>query len=93
MPKHKNQLQLYRRRMRFSQEMVARMLGDCSRSTVARFEDGGQFPSLLTALRLEILYRVPIAFCYPEMYNRLRDSLRAAEQTMFPPNAQQGVLF
>jgi|NGEPerStandDraft_6_1074524.scaffolds.fasta_scaffold652530_1 transcriptional regulator with XRE-family HTH domain len=95
MTKYKNQLQLYRHRMRLSQEQVVKLLGsETSRYRLSRFETGFQLPPLKVALALEILFRVPIAFCYPEMYHEMRDHLRTAEAQMLPAMSQtQGALF
>jgi transcriptional regulator with XRE-family HTH domain len=95
MTKYKNRLQLYRHRMRLSQDQVVDLLGnEVSRYRLSRFENGFVLPSLRIALALEILYRVPIAFCYDEMYHELRDRLREAEEAhAFPAPQTQGVLF
>ena len=70
MTKNKNRLQLYRHRMRLSQDQAVDLLGnEVSRYRLSRFENGFVLPSLRVALELEILYRVPIAFCYDEMYH------------------------
>jgi hypothetical protein len=36
-------------------------------------------PPLSTALRLEIIYRVPVAFLFPHMYDDLRIRIRDKE--------------
>lgn len=95
MPKYKNQLQLYRHRMRLSQDQVIKLLqNSVSRCQLSRFENGLQLPPLNTALALEILYRVPIAFCYTEMYQEMRERLRSLEAEMARSIPQtQNVLF
>ena len=79
---HKNQLVIYRRRMRFSQKQVAALLGHQSTSMLSRYESGRSLPPLLTALRLEILYRIPVAFLYTEMYRHLKEEVRSLEEQM-----------
>jgi transcriptional regulator with XRE-family HTH domain len=86
MSKYKNELQIYRRRMRFSQKQASMILGYGVRSKLSRLEAGRRLPDLETALPLEILYRVPIAFCYPRLYQELRNSLRLAERAVLGLN-------
>src|SRR5438046_2196497 len=90
-----NRLVVYRRRMGFSQKQVSKFLGHQDTSMVSRYERGFSFPPLLTAFRLEILYRVPVAFLYPSLYDELRNQLRKQEsalasigqQSLFPVTA------
>ncbi len=70
----------YRRRMGFSQRHVAELAGYLTPSEISRFEHGERLPSLLMALKLEIIYRVPVAFLYQDLYLRLRDSIREKEE-------------
>lgn len=84
-PKQKpqpNQLVLYRRRMGFSQKHVAQLLGHKDASLLSHYERGRRLPTLLTALRLEIVYRVPVAFLYRDLYEELREEIRAQEEEM-----------
>ena len=76
---NKNRLVLYRRRMQFTQKQVARLLGHADTSMLSRYERGRSLPPLAMALRLEIIYRVPVAFLYGGMYEQLRDEVRAEE--------------
>ncbi len=77
-----NRLWKYRKRLGFSQRKVATLLGHLTSNHVSDYEAGRRRPSLTTALKLEILYRVPVAFLFPEEYRRLRDVLRAREERM-----------
>ena len=88
--KHPNSLLQYRRRLGYTQEQVAQLLGLKSRSLLSRMELGHSLPRLLTALQLAVLYRVPVDFLYYEIYLALRDEIRAREQMSAPPH--QGVL-
>ena len=80
--KHQNNLLLYRRRMGFSQKHVARLLGHPNNEMLSRYERGRSLPPLLTALRLEIIYRVPVAFLYGRAYDAMREKIRATEQRL-----------
>src|SRR5712664_3677676 len=60
-----NRLWQYRKRMGFSQEQVATIVGHVSRDLISHYERGKRMPSLTTAMKLEIVYRVPISFLFP----------------------------
>ncbi len=74
-----NRLWRYRRRCGLSQQQVAELAGYLTPSDISRFERGERVPSLLMALKLEIIYRVPVAFLYQDLYLRLRDGIREKE--------------
>ena len=80
--KLKNDLLLVRRKRGLSRKQVAALLGYRSTSTIARIEQGRLIPRLHTLLRLEILYRLPIAYLYSELYASLRDELRQQEASL-----------
>jgi transcriptional regulator with XRE-family HTH domain len=68
----RNRLWRYRRRSGLSQQQVANLAGYLSPSDISRFERGERLPSLLMALKLEIIYQAPVAFLYEDLYLRLR---------------------
>jgi transcriptional regulator with XRE-family HTH domain len=76
-----NNLVLYRRRMGFTQRHVARLLGRCDATMIAHYEHGRALPPLAVALSLEIIYRVPVAFLFPRMYEDLKRRIRADEES------------
>ena len=77
--KHPNSLMHYRRRMGFTQEQVAHFLGHKSRNVLSSVEQGYSLPSLETALKLGIVYRVPVDFLYHDKYIALRNEIRERE--------------
>ena len=77
-----NDLVLYRRRMGFSQKQVARLIGQRDTSMVSHYEHGRALPPLAVALGLEIIYRVPVAFLFPGMYDELRRKIRHDEESL-----------
>ena len=77
-----NSLILYRRRMGLSQKQVARLLGHRDTSMISHYEHGRALPPLAMALRLEIVYRVPVAFLFPAMYDALKRQIREHEETL-----------
>lgn|ERR1035437_2423806 len=80
-----NQLVVYRRRMGFSQKQVARLLGHSNSVKLSTYEKGLSIPSFQTALSLEIIYRVPVAFLYPTLYDELRNHIRGLEARLPRP--------
>jgi len=77
-----NNLVLYRKRMGFTQKQVARLLGQRDTSMVSHYEQGRALPPLGVALRLEIVYRVPVAFLFPNMYDELKRQIRQQEESL-----------
>src|SRR5690349_2829381 len=55
-----NYLRTYRRRLRFSQDEVAFLLGTKSGTKVSRYEQGMREPTLETALAYEIVFGTPL---------------------------------
>lgn len=87
--KHPNSLLLYRRRMGFSQKHVARLLGK-DIAMLSRYEKGTSLPPILIALRLGIIYRVPVEFLYGTVYEVMREEIRSEEEKLMVP--KQAVL-
>jgi transcriptional regulator with XRE-family HTH domain len=81
-----NNLVLYRRRMGFSQKQVARLLGHRDTSMVSHYEHSRALPPLAVALGLEIIYRVPVAFLFPSMYDALKRQIRHDEECLAGPS-------
>src|SRR5438093_9937712 len=79
---HGNHLWKYRKRMGFSQPQAAAILGYVNATQISLFEHGRKLPSFRTALKLELVYRVPVAFLFPELYGRLKATLRAREERL-----------
>ena len=77
-----NSLVLYRRRMGFSQKQVARLLGHRDASMVSHYEHSRALPPLMVALSLEIVYRTPVAFLFPAMYDELKRRIRQEEESL-----------
>ena len=68
--------------MGLTQEQVARLLGQADTTMISHYEHGRVLPPLPTALRLEIIYRVPVAFLFPAMYADLKQSIRHQEEIL-----------
>lgn len=65
--------------MGFTQRTAARLIGYHCAGDVCHYERGDKLPSLMTALKLEIIYRTPVAFLFPDLYARLKEGLRKRE--------------
>lgn len=70
-----NQLLVIRKRLGLSRKQVAAALG-YGPLTIARHEQGKLIPPLHTLLQLEILYHLPVAYLYQDLYAELRADLR-----------------
>jgi len=77
--KIKNDLWTYRKKIGFSQKKAAYFAGLKS-SDLSRYENGVKLPNLLNALKLEIVYRTPVAFLFGELYERLKEEVRKREE-------------
>ncbi len=80
----KNSLWAARQRMGFSQKSVARALGLRRTSVLSRYEHGERIPGLVNALKLEIVYRMPVAFLFRDLYSNLKNEVREREERMRP---------
>lgn len=49
---------------------------------VSRYERGRSVPPLVTALRLEIIYRIPVAFLFSALYSELKTQIRSQEEQL-----------
>jgi len=49
---------------------------------ISHYERGRTVPPLPVALRLEIIYRVPVAFLFPGMYDELKRKIRGDEECL-----------
>lgn len=65
--------------MRLSQKTVAKLLGYGDSSTLSVYESGRSMPSLIVAFRLAIVLRIPVEFLYPDLYDSLKNQIRAEE--------------
>ena len=84
--KNQNRIEVYRRRMRLGAKRVALLLGHKDSSVLAHYERGKRLPSLINALRLSIILRIPVEFLYPVLYERFREHIRAKEEQLARPS-------
>ena len=68
--------------MGFTQAQAAAIIGNVSERHIGHWEAGRKLPGLMTALKLELVYRVPIAFLFTELHARLKAELRTREDRL-----------
>jgi len=79
-----NDLVHYRKRMRFTQLQVMSILGWKNKKGLTQIESGKVVPTLTTALKLAIIYRVPVEFLFANFHRRLLQQVRSREQSLAP---------
>lgn len=72
----------YRKRMRFTQNEVIRLLGWKNPKGLIKIESGAVVPTLRTAFKLSIIYRVPVEFLFSSAYQKLREQVRTREMQL-----------
>jgi len=83
-------LHYVRKRRRMSQKQVAHLIGHRDVTMLSKYERGLLAPSLRTALKLTLLYRMPIHEIFVEEFSRARDELTEQIATV---RTNQPVLF
>lgn len=73
--KQPNRLWLARKRRGLEQKQVTYLLDHKSIDQLSRYEQGARLPSLENALKLEIIYGVPLRFLYKEISAKLEDEV------------------
>lgn len=73
--KQPNRLWLARKRRGLEQKQVTYLLDHQTIDQLSRYEQGARLPSLENALKLEIIYRVPLRFLYQELFAKLEDEV------------------
>lgn len=70
-----NNLWAYRRKKDLSQKRVAFFLRQKTSSQISHYERGAKHPNLRNALKLEIIYDVPVAFLYRDLFRELKEEI------------------
>lgn len=74
----------YRKRLRFTQLQVLSILGWKNKKGLCQIESGKVVPTLTTAMKLAIIYRVPVEFLYSGLHRKLLHQIRGREQSLVP---------
>jgi transcriptional regulator with XRE-family HTH domain len=77
-----NKLWTYRKKKGLSQKRVAFLIAQKTSSQLSHYERGDKRPNLVNALKLEILYRVPVAYLFHELYDELREDIHTRESSL-----------
>ena len=78
----KNYLWTYRKKIGLSQKRVAYFLGLNGTNDLSRWEHGVKAPNLVNVLKLEIVYRIPVAFLFGDLYERIKKEIRGREEKL-----------
>ncbi|HEX8459224.1 MAG TPA: helix-turn-helix domain-containing protein [Pyrinomonadaceae bacterium] len=70
-----NRLWLARKRRSLEQKQVAYLLNHPGIDQISRYEQGIRLPSLAIALKLEIIYGVPLRLLFKELFDSLEDEV------------------
>ena len=68
--------------MGLSQKRAAYFMGLKRTNDLSRYEHGVKLPGLINALKLEIVYRTPVAFLFGDLYERLKKEIRKREDKL-----------
>lgn len=71
-------LALRRKRLGYEQKQIAALLGHKSTQQISRYETGQRIPSLKEALKLSLLYNLPITVLFDRHLRRCREELERA---------------
>lgn len=74
--KTRNRLWLARKRIGLQQKQIAALLNHQTVDQVSRYEKDLRLPTLETALRLEIIFGVPLRVLFQDRYEKLEDDVR-----------------
>jgi len=74
-----NSLWSFRKKQGLPQKRVSFFLGHKASSQLSHYERGRKLPGLMNALRLEIIYQVPVASLFADLYQALQEEIRARE--------------
>ena len=77
-----NYLRMYRKHAGFTHSDVGRLLGQKSRGSVRRHEDGG-LPTLDAAIAYEVIYGKPIKELFKGRYEEIESDVRARAAEVF----------
>ena len=79
-----NKLWIVRKRAGYLQKWVAAMLGQRAPSMVSAYEKGSKLPSFETAIKLELVYQIPLSELFPNLYSELAREVEEAKRNHAP---------
>lgn len=79
--KHKNHLFFVRKKSSLGQKQIAALLGHKTIDQISRYERGVRMPSLKTALKLQIIYHLPINILFQGYFNKCLEEIEVKAET------------
>lgn len=86
---YKNQLALVRHRRAIEQKQVAVLLGHKGIDQLSRYERGVKLPSLKAALKLGLIYKIPIRVLLDGYLNTCREEIKREEEKLNKPSRER----
>jgi len=86
---YKNQLSLARRRRAIEQKQVSALLGHKGVDQLSRYERGVKLPSLKAALKLGLIYKIPIRVMLDGYLDACREEIRREAEKLNPPSGSR----
>lgn len=77
-----SRLWLARKRLGYEQKQIAQLLSHKSVNQISRYETGLNVPSLKTALKLAIIYKLPIRVLFHTYYRECQEELTSRAKTL-----------
>lgn len=77
-----NYLRLYRKKNGLSQKDIAYLMGFKTSTSISNYERGNKLPQLINLLKLEIVYRTPIAFLFKDHLDQLKKEIQEKEKSL-----------
>jgi DNA-binding XRE family transcriptional regulator len=78
----RGKLHFVRKQRRLSQKQVAHLIGHRDATMLSKYERGLLAPPLRTALKLTLLYRLPIQEIFTEEFSQAREELTSKIKTV-----------
>jgi transcriptional regulator with XRE-family HTH domain len=91
-PKYKNRLAQFRKRNLISQKQVGILLGHKGYDQVSRYERGVKLPSLKDALKLGLLYKLPIKVLLDDYFDMCWREFSEQEKRLKKSGRQESVV-
>lgn len=77
-----NRLWVARKRLGYEQKQIAQLLSQKSVNQISRYETGINLPSLKTALKLAIIYKLPVRVLFHSYYRECWEELNDRTKTL-----------
>jgi DNA-binding XRE family transcriptional regulator len=79
-PVNRNRLWIARKRLGLGQKNVARLLGHGTTSVISEYETGRVLPGLRTAIKLSVIYGMPVPELFGPLLHEVCDEVEAVRK-------------